>query len=92
MEGQKRAKIDVCHAIAVREQERLVFPRPVAQTLQSPARLSVEARIDQVHAPRQALPVVHAGLSGREIDRQVVVDGREIEEVSPDHLLGPTRH
>ena len=79
--------VDVCNSITVCKDKRLVFFKPLLQTPQAPSGLGVHTGIHEMHLPvLMLLTVMDRRLSTSKINRNIFVEGIEIEEILLDHL------
>ena len=74
-------EVDIGYAVAVREHESFILIQPRSQSLQPAAGLGVQSRIDQMNLPVRLIAVMDSRFAGAQIDRDIVIEGVEVEEI-----------
>ena len=81
MELERRRHVDVGHAVAVGEEERLVVGQVLANAQDSPTRHGLEPRVHDGDAPREPRRLVVGDVARAEVEGHVGVVKREVREV-----------
>lgn len=79
--------IEIRDSVAVSQHERLVFVQPLLQALDATPGLSVKAGVDEMDFPVGVFAVMKDGFTGGQIDRNIVVERKEVEKVVFDNFL-----